>query len=113
MGQRCVESTGLHTETQQVDDTCRTSSTSLVRQRQGSVVGRRRGFFTPLISLSLQRFMTSLHQAHAMLPHLGAGAGQALEDAYVLARLLGHQQTNAVNAPVRAEVSSDEIFSAD
>lgn len=27
--------------------------------------------------------------AHAMLPHQGAGAGQALEDAYVLASLLG------------------------
>jgi salicylate hydroxylase len=30
--------------------------------------------------------------AHAMLPHQGAGAGQGLEDAYFLARLLGDPQ---------------------
>ncbi|KZV59787.1 FAD/NAD-P-binding domain-containing protein [Peniophora sp. CONT] len=35
--------------------------------------------------------------AHATLPHLGAGAGCGIEDAYVLARLLAHPQTNAVN----------------
>ncbi|KAI0828955.1 FAD/NAD-P-binding domain-containing protein [Trametes gibbosa] len=35
--------------------------------------------------------------AHAMLPHLGAGAGQGLEDAFVLARLLGNPGTNAGN----------------
>ncbi|KAF8530029.1 hypothetical protein BU17DRAFT_78551 [Hysterangium stoloniferum] len=28
--------------------------------------------------------------AHSMLPHLGAGAGQAIEDAYMLSRLLTH-----------------------
>jgi salicylate hydroxylase len=28
-------------------------------------------------------------QAHASLPHNGAGAGQAIEDAYVLGQLLG------------------------
>ncbi|KAL1749297.1 hypothetical protein HDZ31DRAFT_59581 [Schizophyllum fasciatum] len=27
---------------------------------------------------------------HALTPHLGAGAGQAIEDAYVLGRILGH-----------------------
>ena len=37
-----------------------------------------------------------------MLPHLGAGAGQALEDAHLLAKLLGHPQTTADNVPVRA-----------
>ncbi|KAI0062891.1 FAD/NAD(P)-binding domain-containing protein [Artomyces pyxidatus] len=31
--------------------------------------------------------------AHAMLPHQGAGAGQAIEDAYVLAALLGEAST--------------------
>jgi len=35
--------------------------------------------------------------AHAMLPHLGAGAGQGVEDAYVLACLLGHPQTTLSN----------------
>ncbi|KAG5638588.1 hypothetical protein H0H81_011674 [Sphagnurus paluster] len=31
--------------------------------------------------------------AHAMTPYLGSGAGQALEDAYILASLLGHRAT--------------------
>lgn len=35
--------------------------------------------------------------AHAMLPHQGAGAGQGLEDAYFLARLLGDPRLNASN----------------
>lgn len=35
--------------------------------------------------------------AHAMLPHLGAGAGQGLEDAYLMARLLSHPLTNSSN----------------
>ncbi|MCO6059069.1 FAD-dependent monooxygenase, partial [Pseudomonas sp. MOB-449] len=35
--------------------------------------------------------------AHAMLPHQGAGAGQGLEDAYFLARLLGDARVNAGN----------------
>ncbi|KAI0935590.1 hypothetical protein AcV5_010477 [Taiwanofungus camphoratus] len=35
--------------------------------------------------------------AHGMLPHMGAGAGQGIEDAYLLARLLGHPQTTANN----------------
>ncbi len=32
-----------------------------------------------------------------MLPHLGAGAGQGIEDAYLLAQLLGHPQATAEN----------------
>ncbi|TCD68112.1 hypothetical protein EIP91_011565 [Steccherinum ochraceum] len=32
-----------------------------------------------------------------MLPHLGAGAGQGLEDAHLLAKLLGHPQTDEKN----------------
>ncbi|KAG6844819.1 hypothetical protein H0H87_003386 [Tephrocybe sp. NHM501043] len=32
-------------------------------------------------------------QAHAMAPHQGSGAGQALEDAYILATVLGHPST--------------------
>ncbi|KAI0060946.1 FAD/NAD-P-binding domain-containing protein [Artomyces pyxidatus] len=35
--------------------------------------------------------------AHAMLPHLGAGAGQGIEDGYLLSRLLGHPETNKGN----------------
>ena len=40
--------------------------------------------------------------AHAMLPYLGSGAGQALEDALVIVRLLAHPQTNAENVEVCA-----------
>ncbi|GJE88012.1 FAD-dependent oxidoreductase [Phanerochaete sordida] len=35
--------------------------------------------------------------AHAMLPHLYAGAGQGIEDAYLLAQLLSHAQTTPAN----------------
>ncbi|KAF8553831.1 FAD/NAD(P)-binding domain-containing protein [Imleria badia] len=35
--------------------------------------------------------------AHAMEPHFGAGAGQAIEDAYVLGRLLTHELTHPGN----------------
>ncbi|KAJ3551438.1 hypothetical protein NM688_g4703 [Phlebia brevispora] len=35
--------------------------------------------------------------AHAMTPFLGAGAGQAIEDAYVLAGILGHPSTTPAN----------------
>ncbi|KZT74947.1 FAD/NAD(P)-binding domain-containing protein [Daedalea quercina L-15889] len=35
--------------------------------------------------------------AHGMLPHLGSGAGQGIEDAYILGQLLGHPQTHASN----------------
>ncbi|KAF8438426.1 hypothetical protein L210DRAFT_3481584 [Boletus edulis BED1] len=35
--------------------------------------------------------------AHAMEPHFGAGAGQAMEDAYVLGRLLTHELTHLEN----------------
>ena len=38
-----------------------------------------------------------------MLPHLGAGAGQGIEDAYVLAHLLGHPDTTASNVGVSSE----------
>lgn len=36
-----------------------------------------------------------------MQPHLGAGAGQGLEDAYLLGRLLAHAQTSRANVSVR------------
>ena len=38
--------------------------------------------------------------AHGMLPHLGAGAGQGIEDAYLLGKLLGHPQTTLANVEV-------------
>ncbi|KAL6299978.1 hypothetical protein BKA93DRAFT_819684 [Sparassis latifolia] len=37
--------------------------------------------------------------AHAMLTHQGAGAGQAIEDAYILGRLLAHPHTNLTLVP--------------
>ena len=39
-----------------------------------------------------------------MLPHLGAGAGQSLEDAYLLAKLLGHPETNIHNIEVSHQI---------
>ncbi len=35
-----------------------------------------------------------------MLPHLGAGSGQGLEDAHLLAKLLAHPQTSGENIEV-------------
>lgn len=35
-----------------------------------------------------------------MLPHLGAGAGQGLEDAYLISKLLTHPQTTLENLEV-------------
>ncbi|KAG5644252.1 hypothetical protein DXG03_008790 [Asterophora parasitica] len=37
--------------------------------------------------------LTAVIQAHAMGPHQGSGAGQAIEDAYILATVLGHRST--------------------
>ncbi|KZP25870.1 FAD/NAD(P)-binding domain-containing protein [Athelia psychrophila] len=37
--------------------------------------------------------------AHAMTPHVGAGAGQAIEDAYVLAALLSHSKCTLASLP--------------
>lgn len=44
-----------------------------------------------------------------MLPHLGAGAGQGIEDAYLLSELLAHPQTTAANVEVRAASLSDSV----
>ena len=35
-----------------------------------------------------------------MLTHLGAGAGQGLEDAYLIAKLLSHAETTTENIEV-------------
>ncbi|KAI0708960.1 FAD/NAD-P-binding domain-containing protein [Cerioporus squamosus] len=37
--------------------------------------------------------------AHAMTPHQGAGAGQAIEDAFILAEVLGHRHTSRSTLP--------------
>ncbi|RPD82203.1 FAD/NAD-P-binding domain-containing protein [Lentinus tigrinus ALCF2SS1-7] len=45
--------------------------------------------------------------AHGMLPHLGAGAGQGLEDALLLVRLLKRPETNRDNLPAVLQTYSD------
>ena len=40
-----------------------------------------------------------------MLPHLGAGAGQGVEDAYMLARLLSNPRTHAGNLEVLHDIA--------
>lgn len=45
-----------------------------------------------------------LLKAHAMTPHQGSGAGQALEDAYVLGSLLGHSSVTLASLPVALKV---------
>ncbi|OAX33431.1 FAD/NAD(P)-binding domain-containing protein [Rhizopogon vinicolor AM-OR11-026] len=44
---------------------------------------------------------------HAMLPHMGAGAGQAIEDAFVLGRLLAHPLTTLDNVHATLKVYQD------
>lgn len=59
----------------------------------------------------LQDILTDhFEQAHAMLPHLGAGAGQGIEDAEVLSRLLSHPQTNLENVAVRYHLHASNKF---
>jgi salicylate hydroxylase len=45
--------------------------------------------------------------AHAMTPYFGAGAGQAIEDAFVLGRLLSHPLTTLNNVPVALKAYQD------
>ncbi|KAH8111729.1 hypothetical protein DFH11DRAFT_1790494 [Phellopilus nigrolimitatus] len=42
--------------------------------------------------------------AHAMTPHQGSGAGQAIEDAYILASILTHQLTTRETLPASLKV---------
>ncbi|KAI0756258.1 FAD/NAD-P-binding domain-containing protein [Daedaleopsis nitida] len=53
----------------------------------------------PLESYARGRVALLGDAAHAMLPHLGAGAGQGIEDAFLLVRLLNHPQTTIENIP--------------
>lgn len=47
--------------------------------------------------------------AHASTPHQGAGAGQAIEDAHVLAELLGDNRVQSQEQAVAAFRAYDEI----
>jgi len=58
----------------------------------------------PLNSLISGRVVLLGDAAHAMEPHQGAGAGQAIEDAYLLATLLGHSRTTFGSAPRALQV---------
>jgi len=44
---------------------------------------------------------------HAMSPHMGAGAGQAIEDAFVLGRLLAHPLTTRDNVHIALKAYQD------
>ncbi|PIL34427.1 hypothetical protein GSI_03202 [Ganoderma sinense ZZ0214-1] len=45
--------------------------------------------------------------AHAMLPHQGAGVGQAFEDGYILAMILAHPSVAPANLPAALAVYDD------
>lgn len=45
-----------------------------------------------------------------MLTHMGGGAGQGLEDALMLSRLLSHPETNAENLEVRMHTPRGPAF---
>lgn len=54
----------------------------------------------PLDSFVRRRVALLGDAAHAMVPHLGAGAGQAIEDAHALVRLLTHPGVGRHNVEV-------------
>ncbi|KAJ7736563.1 hypothetical protein DFH07DRAFT_99322 [Mycena maculata] len=62
----------------------------------------------PLRSFVSGRTVLIGDAAHAMTPHQGSGAGQAIEDAYILATVLGHRSTTRENL-ARALRVYDEI----
>ena len=47
--------------------------------------------------------------AHASTPHQGAGAGQALEDAFILSSLLGNRSVKSPDDVVSAFVAYDSV----
>lgn len=66
-------------------------------------------FLGALLSLEMQSvpfYILHLHlahynsKAHGMLPHLGGGVAQGIEDVYILCDLLGHPQTKSSNIEV-------------
>ncbi|KAF9471974.1 salicylate hydroxylase [Pholiota conissans] len=58
----------------------------------------------PLTSYVSGRVILAGDAAHAMLPHQGAGAGQAIEDAYILANLLSQKPLITSQLPKIAEI---------
>lgn len=48
-------------------------------------------------------------QAHGMLPHLGAGVGQGIEDTWVLTQLLTRPETNLSNLEVRRHSTISDV----
>ncbi|KAI4948280.1 hypothetical protein J4E91_006275 [Alternaria rosae] len=53
----------------------------------------------PLPTFATDRVCLIGDAAHAMTPHQGLGGGQGVEDAYILARLLGHPGMTASDVP--------------
>ncbi|EEB89231.1 hypothetical protein MPER_12697 [Moniliophthora perniciosa FA553] len=60
------------------------------------------GCMPPLQSYVRDRVVLVGDAAHGMLPHLGAGVGQGLEDVFTLIELLKHRQTNKSNLDAAA-----------
>ncbi|KAF8964497.1 salicylate hydroxylase [Flammula alnicola] len=58
----------------------------------------------PLERYASGRVLVAGDAAHAMPPHQGAGAGQAIEDAYILANLLCHKLSTKEMVPKVSEV---------
>jgi len=56
----------------------------------------------PLPLYAIDRVVLIGDAAHAMAPHQGAGAGQAIEDAYVLAHLLKEASCETVEFALQA-----------
>ncbi|KAH9839368.1 FAD/NAD-P-binding domain-containing protein [Rhodofomes roseus] len=52
-----------------------------------------------LLSIMYRALSNATVQAHAMSPHQGAGAGHAIEDAFILAHLLGHHSITLARLP--------------
>ncbi|KAF8964494.1 salicylate hydroxylase, partial [Flammula alnicola] len=58
----------------------------------------------PLDRYASGRVILGGDAAHAMTPHQGAGAGQAIEDAYILANLLSHKLCTKALVPTISEI---------
>ncbi|KJA24437.1 hypothetical protein HYPSUDRAFT_53783 [Hypholoma sublateritium FD-334 SS-4] len=61
----------------------------------------------PLERYSFGRVLIAGDAAHGMPPHQGAGAGQAIEDAYILASLLCHTSSTRESIPKIAKIYND------
>ncbi|KJA15916.1 hypothetical protein HYPSUDRAFT_71778 [Hypholoma sublateritium FD-334 SS-4] len=61
----------------------------------------------PLERYSFGRVLIAGDAAHGMPPHQGAGANQAIEDAYILANLLCHGSSTRESIPKIAEIYND------